>query len=203
MKVVIVDYGMGNVRSIVGALRFLGFNNVLVSNKTSEIKSADKFILPGVGSFPSAIANIKKLKIDKLLTYEVLVKKKPILGICLGMQLMCKNSSECGANEGLGFINGTINRFKCTSFPVPHIGFNQVVYDKESKLFSGIANSSDFYFVHSFKMDSNSEVIKSICNYENSFISSYEVGNIAGVQFHPELSQTNGLKLIRNFLEKF
>lgn len=159
--------------------------------------------MPGVGSFSVAMNHIKRLNIDKYLIEAVLVKNKPILGICLGMQLMCKSSSEGGINMGLGFINGTVQRLDESNFKVPHIGFNQVSFNKNSKLFNDLNNLSDFYFVHSFKVISDNEINQSICDYGGKFIASYEKDNIAGVQFHPELSQTHGLKLLSNFIKYF
>ncbi len=203
MKIVIIDYGKGNIKSIIGALKYLGVRKIIVSDKLSDISSADKLILPGVGSFSVAMNHIKRLNIDKYLIEAVLVKNKPILGICLGMQLMCKSSSEGGINMGLGFINGTVQRLDESNFKVPHIGFNQVSFNKNSKLFNDLNNLSDFYFVHSFKVISDNEINQSICDYGGKFIASYEKDNIAGVQFHPELSQTHGLKLLSNFIKYF
>jgi len=203
MKITIVDYGMGNISSIIGALKYLGVGVITVSNSLSDIVSADKLILPGVGSFPTAMNNIKKLNIDTYLRDSVLVDKKPILGICLGMQLMADSSSEDSYSQGLGFVKGTVRRFSESSLKVPHMGFNQVVIKRNSKLFKGLNNLSDFYFVHSFRMTSDADINQSECTYNDKFIAGYEYGNIAGVQFHPELSQTNGLKLLNNFITYF
>jgi len=203
MKITIVDYGMGNIKSIVGALQYLEVEEVIVSNSPSDLASADKLILPGVGSFPMAMNNIKRLDIDKHLREAVILDSKPILGICLGMQLMGESSTECIFSNGLGFIDGTVCEFKSSNFKVPHIGFNQVDIVKNSKLFKGLDNFSDFYFVHSYRMISENNINQSMCHYGNDFIASYEKDNIAGVQFHPELSQTNGLKLLDNFIKYF
>jgi glutamine amidotransferase len=159
--------------------------------------------LPGVGSFSSAMDSIRRVNIDECLTEEVLVKEKPILGICLGMQLMCKSSTEDSFSHGLGFIKGVVSEFSQSSLKIPHIGFNQVKVNNDSRLFKGINNLSDFYFVHSFRMADNINISHSTCIYNDEFIASYEQDNIAGVQFHPELSQTNGLKLLKNFIEYF
>ena len=203
MKIVIIDYGMGNIKSICSALKYLGIDQILISNKENDILSADKLILPGVGSFARAMENIKNLNLDKYLQNAVCIRKIPILGICLGMQLMANKSSEGGINEGLGFIQGEVEKFKVENLKVPHVGFNQVQFDSNCKLYNGLKNSSDFYFTHSFQMQSYKNINQAVCNYGNQFIVSYEVANIAGVQFHPELSQTNGLKLLDNFIKNF
>jgi glutamine amidotransferase len=203
MKIVIVDYEMGNIKSIVGALHYLGVDDIVVSHSLSEIESSDKLILPGVGSFSSAMSNIKKFNIDRYLRESVIINKKPILGICLGMQLMMNSSVENGHTSGLGFVDGTVNKFNEPGLKVPHMGFNQIDISKNSRLFRGIDSCSDFYFVHSFKVTSNENIYPSMCNYGGDFIASYEKNNIAAVQFHPELSQVNGLKLLNNFIENF
>ena len=203
MRVVIVDYNMGNIKSITSSLKFLDVNEILVSNQRSEILSADKLILPGVGSFAKAMGNIKSLKVDEYLEEAVMQKKKPILGICLGMQLMCESSEEDGLTEGLGFVTGQVNKFTAKGLKIPHVGFNQICFDDGSRLYKDLVNMSDFYFTHSFKMSSDAKINQAYCHYGSKFIASYEVLNIAGAQFHPELSQTNGLKLIENFLKSF
>jgi len=203
MKVVIVDYGMGNIKSISSALKFLSVSEIIGSNQQSDILSADRLILPGVGSFAKAMENIKKLSINKYLEEAVIKAQKPILGICLGMQLMCESSEEDGLTDGLGFVSGTVKRFSSEGLKVPHVGFNQVSTDESSRLYKGIDDLADFYFTHSFKVQSHAAINPAYCEYGAKFIASYEKSNIAGVQFHPELSQTNGLKLISNFLKGF
>jgi len=203
MKVLIIDYGMGNIKSIVSSLKYLGIDDISVSNELEKIKSADKLILPGVGSFAKAMNTIRELNIDKYLQDTVLIQKKPILGICLGMQLMGLSSEEDGLTDGLGFVAGKVIKFDSTNLKVPHVGFNQVHFQDTSRLYQGLKNSSDFYFTHSFKMDSDAPINQATCDYGNTFVASYELDNIAGVQFHPELSQTNGLKLLENFIKSF
>ncbi len=203
MNIVIVDYGMGNIKSIISALKYLGLEDIIVSNNLSDIELANKLILPGVGSFSKAMKNLKELNLDTILYDAVIKKKKPILGICLGMQLMGQDSEEDGFTEGLKFINSNTVKFNVDNLKVPHVGFNQVEESKGTKLYSELNNFSDFYFTHSFKMITNENINQSTCEYGCKFVVSYEVDNIAGVQFHPELSQTNGLKLIENFIKNF
>lgn len=203
MKIVITDYGMGNIKSIVSALNYLGVQDIVVSSNFDVLKSADKIILPGVGSFGKAMSQIREKNIDKYLTEIVIENKKPLIGICLGMQLLGKSSTENGYNEGLGFINAYCDKFDNSNMKVPHVGFNQVKVDNKLKIYEGFKSESDFYFTHSYKMISEHQINQSYCHYDSDFIASFEYKNIAGVQFHPELSQKNGLKLLKNFIDKF
>jgi imidazole glycerol-phosphate synthase subunit HisH len=201
--VAIIDYGMGNIRSISGALKFLGVKNIIVSSDPNEILFSDKLILPGVGSFGEAMNNIKSLHLDETIIEAVLEKRKPILGICLGMQLLSTSSNEDGVNNGFGFVNGKVEKFESQNIKIPHVGFNQVKWKGDLTLFSGIASGSDFYFTHSYRLSNAVGINLSTCKYGDEFIAGFETDIIAGVQFHPELSQKNGLRLITNFLEKF
>lgn len=203
MKIVIVDYGMGNIRSIVGALKHLGVNEISISSDFEEIRGSDKLVLPGVGSFGKAMAQIKEKQLDKSLYQVVVEEKKPILGICLGMQLLGISSTEDGFNEGLKFINGNVTKFETHSLKIPHVGFNQVFIANNTLLYKNFPPIVDFYFTHSFKMQSSKNINQSFCDYGGEFIASFEVDNIFGVQFHPELSQSNGLRLLKNFLNNF
>lgn len=206
MKIVIVDYGMGNIRSIVSTLKYLGVDQVEVSATYEELKSADKLILPGVGSFGKAMSLIEERSVDKYLQELALEQKKPLLGICLGMQLLGLSSTEDtndGQRKGLGLIPGVIRKFDSNGLKVPHVGFNQVAAHKDARLYEGLPGNADFYFTHSFKMNTEEDINQSMCTYGEEFVASYERDNIAGTQFHPELSQSNGLKLLRNFIEKF
>lgn len=204
MKLVIIDYGMGNTKSIISAFKYIGVDEIIVSNDYKEIKSADKLILPGVGSFSNAMENIKNLDIDKILEEVVITDKKPILGICLGMQLLCNRSEEDTGAKGLGFIDAECKRFIVENLKVPHVGFNQVVPNINTKLYDRFNNKeNDFYFTHSYRVKSDSDIGQSFSYYGEEFIASYEKDNIMATQFHPELSQINGLKLLKNFIEKF
>lgn len=203
MKLVIVDYGMGNLKSIYSAFKYLGIKEIIVSNKYKDIKSADKLLLPGVGSFAKAIDEIKRLELNKFLEEVIIEDKKPLLGICLGMQLLCQSSEEDGGAMGLRFIEAECKKFNINNLKVPHVGFNQVVSNSRAKLYDDFGKVNDFYFTHSYRIQSLNNINQSICNYGENFIASYEKDNIVGTQFHPELSQTNGLKLLKNFVEKF
>ena len=204
MRIVIVDYGMGNIKSIMSTIKYLGVNDVLLSDNYETLSGADKIILPGVGSFGKAITQIRKKNIDKYLNEIVLIKKKPLLGICLGMQLLGTSSTEDGNNKGLGYINGYVVKFDNSIVKVPHVGFNQVNVNSKLNLYHGFNDEpTDFYFTHSFRMKSDVDINQCYCNYQDDFVASFEIDNIAGAQFHPELSQTNGLKLLKNFIDRF
>lgn len=203
MKVAIVDYGMGNIRSIMGALKHIGAAEAEVTAEYERLRQADRLILPGVGAFGPAIARVKEKGIDLLLAELVMKEKKPILGICLGMQLLGAFSDEDGRHTGLGFINGEVRRFEDLQVRVPHVGFNQVNTDNKLKLYKGFGSSADFYFTHSYRMTSDSRINQCCCSYGGDFVASYELDNVAGVQFHPELSQYNGLALLKNYLDNF
>ncbi len=203
MKIVVVDYGMGNVESVISAIHYLGYDDVVLSNELSVLESADKLLLPGVGNYAMAVSKIDDYGLFSILRKLVLDDKKPILGICLGMQLMGMFSTEDGYNKGLELIDGKVEGFCRSDIKVPHVGYNQVIPAKNSRLYSGIDTELDYYFTHSFRMLSDANIGASKCLYGEEFIASFEKENIAGVQFHPELSQSNGLMLLKNFFEKF
>jgi len=203
MNIVIVDYGMGNIKSILSTLNYLNIDKVILSNSIKDFEKADKIILPGVGNFGKAINIIKNKKIDISLSRVVIEQKKPLLGICLGMQLMSSSSTEQGLNNGLAYVKGDVDQFDNSIVKVPHTGFNQVKINKNSKLFEGISDGSDFYFTHSYRLQSKENINQTICNYQGDFIAGFELDNLCGVQFHPELSQSNGLRLFKNFINNF
>ena len=203
MKIGIVDYGMGNICSISSTLNYIGINDICITNDFDELMTVDKIILPGVGSFANAMKNIKDKKIDIYLDEIVLKSNKPILGICLGMQLLSKSSDEDGLTEGLGYIDAVVSRFQNLAIKIPHVGFNQVDVSENSKLFQNIIKKPDFYFTHSYRMISEKNINQSYCYYGESFIASFEFNNVYGTQFHPELSQINGIQLLTNFLNIF
>jgi imidazole glycerol-phosphate synthase subunit HisH len=204
MRIAIIDYGMGNIRSVETTLNHCGVSEVLITSNYEDIKSSDKIILPGVGSFAEAMRTLNEKKIIPFLKEMAQIQKKPLLGICLGMQLIGDSSNEDGQNDGLKLINSLVRKFPTNSLKIPHVGFNQVKINNNSKLFYGFENMyPDFYFTHSYRMQSSPNLYESTCNYGEEFVAAFEIGNIAGVQFHPELSQSNGLKLLKNFINLF
>ena len=200
-KLTIVDYGMGNIWSVESVMRFLNVD-IIISSDPEVISKSECIILPGVGSFKEAMETLKLLNIDEALNLAR-NKGSKILGICLGMQLLGKSSTEEGFTNGLNFFDRKVEYFSDNNdVKIPHIGFNSVYSDGSSRLFKNINTGSDFYFVHSYRMNINAEdTSHSYCEYGEKFLSSFEFENIFGTQFHPEKSQTNGIKLLQNFLE--
>lgn len=202
-KIAIIDYQMGNIFSIKKKLSKFDVLTVCTSDP-KEIASADKIILPGVGHFGKAMQHLKSLNLTEILNEEVIVNKKPILGICLGMQLMAKHSEE-GNENGLGWIDAKVIKFKIKDnlkYKVPHTGWNQIAILKESALMRNIPNLSEFYFVHSYHLELNNKAeALNESEYEYTFTSAFEKGNVYGVQFHPEKSHDVGEILLKNFIE--
>jgi glutamine amidotransferase len=148
------------------------------------------------------MSKINEYKIDKILYELAIINKRPLLGICLGMQLLCNSSTEDGFNKGLAFINAEVTKFEEQNIKIPHVGFNQVIKNPDTRLLKDIANNADFYFTHSYKVSSGENINQSMCNYGQNFIATFEFENIYATQFHPELSQKNGLQLLKNFLNE-
>ena len=202
-KVVIIDYGMGNHFSVQKKMNRLGYNSI-TTNDTEIINSSTKIILPGVGHFGKAMDNLHQLNLIDVLNEQILEKKKPILGICLGMQLMASSSKE-GNTKGLNWIDAVVEEFNITDqlkYKIPHTGWNQIKTLKNSKLLDRISDLSEFYFVHSYHFNCNNKT-DALCStdYESEFISAVEHDNIFGVQFHPEKSHDTGMQLLKNFIE--
>ena len=202
MKVGVIDYGMGNLFSVVSALEILGAD-VTICQAPDSLKEVDKIILPGVGAFKDCINTIIKTGFKDTLTREVIEVGKPIYGICLGLQIMGQKSSEFGKHKGLGWIEGDVIELKPNvhNLRVPHVGWNNVNYREDSPLFADLPESPDFYFVHSFHLqcDQNQD-IEATCDYGQTVTAAIRKNNIFASQFHPEKSQDFGLKVLENFL---
>jgi glutamine amidotransferase len=199
--IAILDYKMGNVQSIANMFKKIGVA-AKVTNEPEEIKNADKLILPGVGYFDFAMNNLKSMPCYQLLNDLVLLEKKPILGICLGAQLMLNSSEEGVPTEGLGWIPGTVVRFTSdeTGLRVPHMGWNDVLVKKSSPLTEHLPEDPRFYFVHSYYFQlKNEEDTLMTTKYGHEFTSAFCRDNIYGVQFHPEKSHKYGMYLLKNF----
>jgi glutamine amidotransferase len=202
--IVIIDYGMGNLKSVENAFTKVGYKTVITAD-LNQIKKASALVLPGVGAFRDAIKFLKDKKIDKELI-KAIKAGKPFLGICLGMQLLFSFSEEGGFFNGLNIISGKVRRFS-DSVKCPHLGWNKIKFTSNSNnnknpVFRDIPDKSHFYFVHSYFCEpDNQETVSSTTDYGLVFPSSIREGNLFGVQFHPEKSSTSGLKILKNFGE--
>lgn len=196
--IAVIDYGMGNLRSVQKALEKVG-TQAVVTDQAGIILKAEKIVLPGVGAMAPAMERLKELGLIEPIL-RTIQEKKPFLGICLGYQLLFEQSDEGGETKGLGLLKGRVKRFQ--SLKVPHMGWNQLeVKQKNCRLFSDIENSSETYFCHSYYVVPNdTTMIATTTEYGIQFASSINSGNIYGVQFHPEKSQLTGLKLLENFI---
>lgn len=202
MKISIIDHGLSNVYSIVNMLKYLNFYPKVISTPR-ELKDADKIILPGVGAAVAVWENMEKKGFICSLRENIEIKKKPVLGICVGMQLMTEGSEE-GNSPGLGWIKGKCVRFRPSAtsmIKVPHMAWNKVSPAPHKRLFNSSQDPQKFYFVHSFYVEcENKEDIAATCQYGKEFTAAIEKENIFGVQFHPEKSHSYGMQLFRNFL---
>lgn len=200
--IVIVDYGLGNLFSVAKAFELFG-EEVLISGERDAIEKADRLVLPGVGAFPDGMRYITKRGLDQVLREEVLTKRKPFLGICLGMQLLADLGLEYGEHRGLGWINGTVRKLDVEKrgLKVPHIGWNDITLSQDHPIFRGLRPHSDFYFLHSFEFvcDHPSDVVATTV-YGGAVTAAVARDTIVAVQFHPEKSQDNGLKVLENFV---
>lgn len=194
--IAIIDYGMGNLRSVQKAFEFLGFEAV-ITDYPKIIEAADKVVLPGVGAFCDAIKTIREKEIDKVI-YKIVAQKKPFLGICLGMQMMFDKSYENGEYEGLGLIPGEIVRLPDTE-KIPQIGWNSLDIKMRNPLFQGLGDEPYVYFVHSYHLKTNADVVSATCFYGKEIQVAAQKDNIFALQFHPEKSGDTGLKILENF----
>jgi len=199
--IAIIDYGMGNLRSVLKKFENLKID-ARITNDLNEISNADKLILPGVGHFANGIKNLKEKKLWEVLNEKVLIKRTPVLGICLGMQLMADYSEE-GNCEGLKWFDADVIKFRIKDklkFKVPHMGWNQLKIERSCILSDGISEFDTFYFVHSYHIKcKNKEDVIFSTDYEYNFTSAINKGNIWGVQFHPEKSHKSGEQMLKNF----
>lgn len=195
----IIDYGMGNLASVQKALNFLNIKSI-ITNEHSLIKGSSIILLPGVGSFAQGMENLNERNLVDLLTEEVMVKKKPFLGICLGMQLIMEYGNEPYECKGLGWIEGEVKKFELLNLKIPHMGWNNIqILNK--KYYNNLENS-DFYFIHSFHVKTkNYQDIAATVNYGFDVVASVQKDNIFATQFHPEKSQAAGLSLLKTFFE--
>jgi len=202
--VTVVDYGMGNLCSVVSAFDYLGCET-LVASDPDQVANAETLILPGVGSFRKAMTSLREREFDRAISHAVLNRGQKILGICLGMQLLGESSVEDGETMGLGLIPASVERFsvqEVSGSKIPHVGFNSVKVPASSRLMEGLGDDADFYFVHSYRMlPRGLPGLTANCVYGVEFLAAYEHANIFATQFHPEKSQSNGLLLLKNFIE--
>jgi len=195
----ILDYGLGNLHSVKNALNFLGAESKIISD-SSEIEQSQSIIIPGVGSFQKAMKKLNQKNMIKPII-EFAKTEKPILGICLGMQLLATTGYEPEQTEGLGLIPGEVKLMN-SSLRLPHVGWNGIDLKKSSKLFVGVKKKSDFYFVHSYHfLPFDNNVIITSTDYGFEFVSCVNINNIYGIQFHPEKSQKQGLKILKNYVD--
>ena len=203
--IAIVDYGMGNLKSVCNALESIGEKARIIQNP-ADLKSSAGIILPGVGAFRDGMDHLREHSFLEPLQEEVLRKKKPYLGICLGMQFLAEQSEEGGRHPGLGWVPGTVRQIVTEGqpFKVPHMGWNDLRLERPSALYAGLPEEPVFYFVHSFHLQptqENKEWITATCQHGTTITASLQKDNIFGVQFHPEKSQRVGLQLLKNFIQ--
>ncbi|HEV2791946.1 MAG TPA: imidazole glycerol phosphate synthase subunit HisH [Solirubrobacterales bacterium] len=196
-RIAILDYGMGNLRSVEKALEHVGVTAKL-SNDADEVRAADGVVLPGVGAFPRAMERVRELGLDELVA-DRRDAGVPILGICLGLQLLFDSTSELGGADGLGIFEGPVDDVPAEGLKVPHIGWAPVRWERDSRLAQGIPSETPFYFVHSFAPQAGDEELLGTAVYGRRFTCAAERDNVFGVQFHPEKSSAAGLRLLANF----
>jgi imidazole glycerol-phosphate synthase subunit HisH len=199
--IAVIDYGVGNLRSIEKAFEATG-TPAVISDDQTILRQARALVLPGVGAFGACMKALSERGFDRLVRDRV-DEGVPLLGVCVGMQMLFEESEEFGRTAGLGLLRGKVRRF-ADKLPVPHVGWNQVHETRAHPLLRGIDNNSFFYFVHSYYCAADDpQVVLGETDYMNTYASIVASGNIAGVQFHPEKSQTAGLKLLSNFAREF
>ena len=196
-RICILDYGMGNLRSVEKALEHVGATATIAAD-AATVRAADGLILPGVGAFPRAMEGVRERGLDELIV-ECRDAGVPILGICLGLQLLFDSTTELGGAEGLGLLPGPVDELDAPDLKVPHIGWSPVRWERESRLTEGIESETPFYLVHSFAPRPESGDLLGTAAYGARFACAAERDNVFGVQFHPEKSSAAGLRLLSNF----
>ena len=194
--IAVIDYGMGNLRSVQKAFEYLGYKAV-ITQQPSEIQKADKVVLPGVGAFRDAMQTIKQKGIDKVL-YDVVEQKKPLLGICLGMQMFFEKSYEYGEHKGLGILQGEIVKLP-ENVKIPHMGWNSLNIKKKNPLFEGLSQEPYVYFVHSYHVNTEADIVSATTYYGKEIQVAAQKENVFALQFHPEKSGDVGLNILQNF----
>ena len=198
--IAIIDYDAGNIKSVEKALQYLG-EEAVITRDAGEILMADKVILPGVGAFGDAMEKLNRYGLVPVI-HEVVEKGIPFLGICLGLQLMFESSEEAPGVEGLGLLKGKIVRSpEGDGLKVPHMGWNSLSFPKEGRLFAGIPENSYVYFVHSYYLQAEEDIVTATAEYGVTIHASVEKGNVFACQFHPEKSSHTGLTILKNFVE--
>lgn len=198
--IAIIDYDAGNIKSVEKALQYLG-EEAVITRDAGEILMADKVILPGVGAFGDAMEKLNRYGLVPVI-HEVVEKGIPFLGICLGLQLMFESSEEAPGVEGLGLVKGKIVRIpEGDGLKVPHMGWNSLSFPKEGRLFAGIPENSYVYFVHSYYLQAEEDIVTATAEYGVTIHASVEKGNVFACQFHPEKSSHTGLTILKNFVE--
>jgi glutamine amidotransferase len=199
-SITIIDYGVGNTYSVFNAIASLGYKKIKISDQGKVIQDADALILPGVGAFDACARNLRSRNLDQILNELVLIQKRPILGICVGMQLMATDSEENGLHTGLNWIEGNVKKLHLPpGFAVPHVGWNNVTIKRKEPVFARNTDDSNFYFDHSYYFSCDDNYVSAFCDYGIKVTAAVQRDNIYGVQFHPEKSQSSGLKLFRGF----
>jgi glutamine amidotransferase len=196
-RIAILDYGMGNLRSAEKALEHVGVT-ASITRDPVEVQAADGVILPGVGAMPRAMERIRELGLEELIA-ERREAGVPILGICLGLQLLFDSTTEFGGADGLGLLEGPVAELDADGLKVPHIGWSPVNWERDSRLTEGLPSGTPFYFVHSFAPSTSAADLLGTAEYGSRFACAAERENVYGVQFHPEKSSTAGLRLLSNF----
>jgi glutamine amidotransferase len=205
IPLLIIDYGMGNLRSVLNAFTAIGCQ-AAISKNPEDMKRAKRIVLPGVGAFGDGMENLRISGWIDALDEEIQHKGKPFLGLCLGMQLLATKGTEHGIHDGLNWIAGTSEKLPNMegNLRVPHIGWNEVIFTKKGGLFSGLGDFQTFYFVHSYYLSpEDNSVVTGVCEYGNEFAASVEKNNILATQFHPEKSQKAGLAVLKNFMNLY